>query len=56
MWRKLGSPQYPTPSQMDQIRASAEIAAPETRHLDKGASLSINLPPEGIAVIELAQR
>jgi len=54
MWRKLGSPQYPTPAQMEQIRASAEIAAPETRQLGKGGTLSLDLPPEGIALIELA--
>jgi xylan 1,4-beta-xylosidase len=56
IWRKLGSPQYPTPSQVDQIRASAEIAAPETRRLGKGGTLSIDLPPEGIALIELVER
>ena len=54
-WRKLGSPQYPTPAQMEQIRASAEIAAPETRQLGKGGNLSINLPPEGVALIELVE-
>jgi len=55
MWRKLGSPQYPTPAQLEQIRASAEIAAPETRQLGKGGTLSIDLPPEGIALIELVE-
>jgi hypothetical protein len=52
-WRKLGSPQYPTPAQMAQIRASSEIAAPEMRQLGKDDMLSIDLPPEGIALIEL---
>jgi xylan 1,4-beta-xylosidase len=54
-WRKLGSPQYPTPAQMEQIRASAEIGVPETRQLGKGGNLSINLPPEGVALIELVE-
>lgn len=56
MWRKLGSPQYPTPAQMDQIRSSAEIAVPEVRRLGKGGTLSVDLPPEGIALIELVER
>jgi xylan 1,4-beta-xylosidase len=55
-WRKLGSPQYPTPAQMDQIRSSAEIAAPEMRRLGKGGTLSVDLPPEGVALIELVER
>ena len=55
-WRRLGSPQYPMPAQMEQIRDAAQNVALETRHLGKGGTLSIDLPPEGVALIELAER
>ena len=53
-WRALGSPKYPTREQMAKIRAAADIAPPEVRKLDKGGELMIDLPPEGVALIELA--
>ena len=52
-WRELGSPQYPKKDEIDQIRRSAELAPPETRRLDKQGVLTLDLPPEGIALIEL---
>lgn len=53
-WRALGSPQYPTLAQLAKIRAAAEIAAPEVRKLSKTRGLVLELPPEGVALIELA--
>jgi xylan 1,4-beta-xylosidase len=52
-WRELGSPQYPTRQQTDQIRRAAEIAPPETRRLDRNGVLTLDLPPEGVALVEL---
>ena len=52
-WRELGSPQYPKKDEIDQIRRSAELAPPETRRLDKQGVLTLDLPPEGVALIEL---
>ena len=52
-WRALGSPQYPTRSQLETIRQAAEIAAPEMKRLNEGGELTIELPPEGVALIEL---
>jgi xylan 1,4-beta-xylosidase len=53
-WRALGSPKYPTQAQMAKIRAAAELAPPEVRKLGKGGELMLDLPPEGVALIELA--
>ena len=53
-WRELGSPQYPTREQTDQIRRAAEIPAPETRRLDRRGMLTLDLPPEGVALIEMS--
>ncbi|WP_230461494.1 GH39 family glycosyl hydrolase [Sphingobium sp. CAP-1] len=53
-WRSLGSPQYPTREQTDQIRKAAEIAPPETVRLDRSGTIAVDLPPEGVALIELS--
>ena len=52
-WRRLGSPQYPTVSQIEQIRQSAELSEPTTMTLNKKGELLLELPPEGIALVEL---
>ncbi|MBZ9649749.1 hypothetical protein K9B33_19610 [Sphingobium sp. 3R8] len=52
-WRKLGSPQYPTRAQMDHISAAAEIAPPQSLAVSEDGRLTLNLPAEGIALIEI---
>jgi xylan 1,4-beta-xylosidase len=52
-WRKLGSSRYPTRDQVDQIRLSAELAPPETHRLARGGTLTLDLPAEGVALIEI---
>ena len=54
MWRSLGSPQYPTREQTDKIRKAAEIAPPQTLRLDRNGVLHLELPPEGVALLELS--
>lgn len=54
-WRELGSPQYPRKDQIDQIRRAAELAPPETRRLDKEGVLTLDLPPEGVALVEMSE-
>jgi xylan 1,4-beta-xylosidase len=51
-WRALGSPQYPTREQMQAIRQAAEIAPPEVKALDARGELTLDLPPEGVALLE----
>lgn len=51
-WRAMGSPQYPTREQMDIIRKSAELAAPEIRTLNGRGEITLDLPAEGVALIE----
>lgn len=53
-WRAMGSPQYPTRDQLAKLRAAAELPAPETRRLGRHLDLTLDLPPEGVALIELA--
>jgi xylan 1,4-beta-xylosidase len=52
-WRKMGSPQYPKPDQVAALRRAADIAAPLSVRLDGKSSLMLDLPPEGLALIEL---
>ncbi|WP_243692142.1 glycosyl hydrolase [Caulobacter sp. BK020] len=53
-WRVLGSPQYPTREQLAKIRAAAELPAPQGLTLNKAGEVVVDLPPEGVALIELA--
>ena len=53
-WRAMGSPKYPTRPQIDQIRAAAELAPPETRRLGADGRLTLDLPAEGVGLIELS--
>lgn len=52
-WRAMGSPRLPTTAQIAQLRRAAEIAPPQTLRLGEGGRLSLDLPPEGVALIEL---
>jgi xylan 1,4-beta-xylosidase len=51
-WRVMGSPQYPTREQIQIIHKAAEIAPPEIKMLDANGELTLDLPPEGVALIE----
>lgn len=52
-WRAMGYPQYPTREQVQQLRRAAQPVV-EQRKLDGAGRLSVDLPPEGVALIELA--
>ena len=52
-WRAMGSPPFPTMAQIEKLRQAAEIAAPVTMTLDRISSISLDLPPEGVALIEV---
>jgi xylan 1,4-beta-xylosidase len=53
-WRRMGSPHYPSEAQLVELRRSAEIAPPVAMRLDTRGTISLDLPPEGVALIELA--
>jgi xylan 1,4-beta-xylosidase len=52
-WRAMGSPQYLKPEQTALLRQSAAIAPAETRRLDRDRRLTLELPAEGVALVEL---
>jgi xylan 1,4-beta-xylosidase len=51
-YEKMGSPRYPTQTQLSQLRKSAELPAPEMRELKNG-ELTLIIPAHGLAVVEL---
>ncbi len=51
-YNELGRPQYPTQTQIAQLRRAAEIPKPELKPLQHGA-LTISLPPQGLALLEI---
>jgi xylan 1,4-beta-xylosidase len=51
-YEKMGSPVYPTQAQLQKLRESVKLAAPEIQELKSG-ELNLTLPPNGLAVIEI---
>jgi hypothetical protein len=48
----MGSPQYPTPAELQALRQAAQLPAPEKQNVSDGRLL-VALPAHGLAVIEL---
>lgn len=53
-WRAMGSPRVPTMAQIEALRRSAQIPPAQTRRLGADGTLALDLPPEGVALIETA--
>jgi len=54
-WWQMGSPKYPTAQQIDDLRSAAELPKPAVQSLNAGAEFSIELPPNGIALLEISR-
>ena len=53
-YRKMGQPPYPTQAQIKALKAAAQLPPSEVRHLE-GESLTVVLPPQGLAVFTVAE-
>jgi beta-xylosidase len=51
-YQQMGSPRYPTQSQIEALRKAAELPPPEQRAIS-GNQLSVELPAQSLAVIEV---
>lgn len=51
-FRAMGSPNLPTPAQLDTLRRAAEIAPAQIIRLDAHRAVRLDLPAEGVALIE----
>lgn len=52
-YRKMVSPAYPTMQQIAELKHETELGKPETVHLDAGGQITISIPPNGVALLEL---
>jgi xylan 1,4-beta-xylosidase len=52
-WKKMGSPKYPTPGQVEALRKAAEIGGPEDVAV-RDHKLTVTLPPMGLAVVKVS--
>jgi xylan 1,4-beta-xylosidase len=52
-WREMGSPRYLKPEQLATLRKRADVQPHVTVKLDRRQRLSLDLPAEGVALIEL---
>lgn len=51
-YNRMGRPQYPSHAQVEKLREVAKVPGGEEKSLS-GNSLSIAIPPQGLALIEL---
>ncbi len=51
-WRAMGSPKLPTSAQIAALRAAAEIRPGEIVRLDASRQVTLDLPAEGVALLE----
>ena len=48
----MGAPKIPTPQQVVALRSAAQIAPAKVMRLDRDRKLTLDLPMEGVALIE----
>jgi xylan 1,4-beta-xylosidase len=51
-YKALGSPRYPTESQIEQLNAATKLPAPEQQHLDQN-HIDLKLQPNALVVVEM---
>ena len=54
-YEKMGSPRYPTQSQLTQLREAAALPPPVTLPLDAG-TLSLEIAPDGLTLVTIAAK
>jgi len=52
-WQAMGSPQYPSREQIHELRRAGELSAAAHQRIDAGAPITLDLPPNGMALLEL---
>ena len=53
-WQAMGSPQYPTASEVQKLRDGAALPVAEEIAIRNG-ELTIELPPSGLALVEVGK-
>jgi len=52
-YERMGSPRYPTPAQLTQLRAAAALPAPQTRAMANG-SIDLEIPSDGLMLVTIS--
>ena len=53
-YQEMGSPAYPTVKQIDELKVKCQLAPAEAVSLNEQRQLSLTIPPNGIALVELS--
>jgi xylan 1,4-beta-xylosidase len=52
-YEAMGNPAYPTREQITELKQKSELGAPEVVHLNPQKQISIVIPPNGVALLEV---
>jgi xylan 1,4-beta-xylosidase len=52
-YEAMGSPAYPTTEQIAELKQKSELKTPEVVHLNSERQMSISIPPNGLALLEV---
>ena len=50
----MGSPEYPTPKQIRELKRAGGLPGPEVRHLSALGEITLSIPANGVALLESA--
>ena len=53
-YQEMGSPEYPTEKQIEQLKRASQLPEPEVRHLSAGGEITVSIPANGVTLLELA--
>lgn len=53
-YQGMGSPEYPTAMQIEELKRASQLPEPEVMHLGAQAEIAITIPANGVALLELA--
>jgi xylan 1,4-beta-xylosidase len=52
-YEAMGSPAYPTVDQIAELKQKSELKAPEVVHINPQRQVSVSIPPNGLALLEI---
>jgi len=53
-YEQMGSPAYPSVQQIEKLKRNSEVAKPENATFTARGELTVRIPPNGVALVELA--
>jgi xylan 1,4-beta-xylosidase len=52
-YEAMGSPAYPTTEQIAELKQKSELRTPEVVHMNSERQISVSIPPNGLALLEI---